>query len=802
MNNWSLTRRSLLATSMLALAAPVFAASPARYKDSKAPIPDRVADLLGRMTLDEKVAQLRSMWGDKNSIYDAKGNFSRTAAKGVMPLGIGQIARPSDYRGLPRWDNDPFRTISNTVAFVNDVQRYLIEETRLGIPALFHDELAHGLLAGDATIFPTPPGLASTWDRTLVEEVFAVAAREARMRGTTIALTPVIDLLRDPRYGRAEEFFGEDPYLVGQMGLAAVRGLQGRSRPIAKDRVFATLKHFIHGVPQGGLNIGPAEMGERTLKNLFIEPFAQVIQEADPAIIMPSYNSVDGVPSHENVNLLQRIGRKQLGFKGLYMSDYAGIENLAVQHHVAADKGEAAVLALKAGVQADLPEGASFLGLAALVQSGHVPESLVDAAVAQILALKFEAGLFENPYVDARRAERSSNTPDHVALARKAAETSIILLKNEGILPLEPKGPLRLAVIGPNAEEPLFGGYSGDNKRAIGILQGLREGAPANITIEHADGVWITAPDAKGKHRSYSTSTPIKPEDNAARIAQAVEVARKSDVVLLVLGDVPAITREAVDWTLAGDRSTLGLWGQQDALVDAIAQTGKPIIVLLLNGRPLAIPALVEKVQGLFEGWYLGQEGGRAFADILFGRANPGGKLPVSLPRSVGELPVFYDRMPSADVNQYLEGKREALFPFGFGLSYTSFDISAPRLEKNDIATSHSVTVFVDVTNTGKRAGSEVIQLYIRDEVSSVPRPVLELKDFDRIMLQPGERKTVRFTLTPERLAFWNIDMRHVVEPGRFVISVGSSSAELKSTTLNVVGPRFETTRYRAAGQP
>lgn len=802
MNSLSITRRTLLATSMLALVAPAFAASPASYKDANAPVVERVADLLARMTLDEKVAQLRSMWGEKKAIYDAKGDFSRTAAKRVMPHGIGQMARPSDYRGLPRWDNDPYRTIGNTVAFVNAVQRYLVEETRLGIPSLFHDELAHGLLAGDATVFPGPLGLASTWDRGLVEQVFTVAAREARSRGATVALTPVIDLLRDPRYGRAEEFFGEDPYLVGQMGVAAVRGLQGRTRPLAKDRVFSTLKHFVHAVPQGGLNIGPADLGERALRNVFLEPFAQVIHNCDPAIVMPSYNSVDGVPSHENAHLLQTIGRQQLGFKGLYMSDYGGIENLAVQHHVAADKDEAAIMALKAGVQADLPEGASFRGLAALVQAGRVPQSQVDDAVSQILALKFEAGLFETPYVDARLAQRSANLPSHVELARKVAETSVILLKNDGLLPLEPKTPMRLAVIGPNAQEPLFGGYSGDNKGAVGILQGLREGAPSGVTIDHAEGVWITAPDANGRHLTYSKSDPVKPEEDAARIAEAVALARKSDVVLLVLGDAPAVTREAVDWTLPGDRSTLGLWGRQDALVDAIAQTGKPIVALLLNGRPLAISSLLEKVQGLFEGWYLGQEGGRAFADILFGRANPSGKLTVSFPRSVGELPVFYDPVPSADVNQYVEGKREPVFPFGFGLSYTQFDISAPRLDRNSIAASESVTVLVDVANVGQRAGTEVVQLYIRDDISSVPRPILELKGFERIHVQPGDRTTVRFVLTPENLAFCDIDMRHVVEPGSFTILAGGSSAALKSTSLTVVGQPFETERYRAAGRP
>lgn len=797
MNSLAVSRRSLLASTILAMSAPAFAATRMPYRDPRAPIASRVADLLGRMTLDEKVAQLRCMWMEKAKLYDDKADFSPEAASRVMPLGIGQMARPSDYRGLPRFETDPFRTIDNTVAFVNATQRYLVERTRLGIPALFHDELAHGLLAGDATIFPTPTALASSWNRDLIEQVFAATAAEARARGTTIALTPVLDLIRDPRWGRSEEFFSEDPYLVGEVGVAAVRGLQGRKRPLGPDRVFCTLKHFIHGVPQGGLNISPTEMGPHTLRDTFLVPFASVIREADPAIIMPSYNSVDGVPSHENAQLLQDVGRKLLGFDGLYMSDYAGIENLALQHHVAVDKADAAALALEAGVQVDLPEGASFAGLADLVRAGRLSETLIDEAVAKLLALKFEAGLFENPYISAPLARRTAALPQHTALARKAAEQSIVLLKNEGVLPLDPRKLSRLAIIGPNAVEPLFGGYSGDNAAVVGILKGLQDAAPTTLTIEHADGVWITAPDSHGKHRSYSQSAPVSAADNAARIAAAVEVAKRSDMVLLVIGDVPAITREAVDWDAPGDRSTLGLWGQQDDLVAAIAATGKSVIALLLNGRPLAVPALAQKVQGLFEGWYLGQEGGRAFADILFGKANPSGKLTVSLPRGIGELPVYYNRMPSADVNHYIEGKREALFPFGHGLSYTTFEISAPRIAGSDLTTSAGIPVEVDVTNTGARDGAEIVQLYVRDDVSSLPRPVLELKGFERVELQPGETRKIRFTLTPDSLAFWDLAMKRVVEPGSFTLHAGSSSASLKSTSVTLSGPSHEVP-YRA----
>ncbi len=405
--------------------------------------------------------------------------------------------------------------------------------------------------------------------------------------------------------------------------------------------------------------------------------------------------------------------------------------------------------------------------------------------MARILAMKFEAGLFENPYVDANRAVAQTNTPADIRLARTVAQKALVLLKNDGVLPIDPKAKLRLAVIGPNAVEPLFGGYSGVNDKAVGILAGVKAAAGADISIEQADGVWIIAPSPISEHRNAPISLAPQAQ-NAARIAEAVEVARRSDIVLLVLGDRPEITREAVSMMAPGDRSTLELFGDQNALVEAMIATGKPIISLLINGRPLAVNRLAEKANALVEGWYLGQEGGSAFADILFGKVNPGGKLPVSFPHSVGELPVYYDRHPSADFNKYVEGKREPLFPFGHGLSYTSFDISAPRLAKARIDPTETAVVEVDVANSGKRAGDEVVQLYIRDDVSSVPRPVLELRGFQRVTLTPGETRTLRFELTPDALAFWNIEMKWVVEPGTFTISAGPSSAALKSTKLAV----------------
>lgn len=783
----TLSRRAFLgsAAAMLPVGAIARGGGDPIYRDRHAPVADRVRDLIGRMTLEEKVAQMRCLWFFKSRILD-HGVFSPAKAAGALADGIGQIGSPSDTIGTAGANKDRYRTAEDTVDLVNAIQRHLVEHTRLGIPALFHEETAHGLKARGATIFPIPPGLGSTWDTALVERVFAVAGREARLRGATVALSPVLDLARDPRYGRVEEFFGEDPYLVAQMGIAAVRGQQGRSRPLARDKVFCTLKHFVHGAPQGGLNTAPADMSERTLREAYLVPFAQVIRQADPAVVMPSYNELQGVPSHANAELLQRTGRERLGFRGAYFSDYGGVTNLVSDHHIAADNDDAAVLAVMAGVDAELPDGQAFARLPDLVRSGRVPEARIDASVARILALKFEAGLFEAPYTDKARALSGVNTSADVALAREVAQKSIVLLKNDGILPLDPHSALTLAVIGPNAVEPLFGGYSGVNDKAVGVLAGVKAAVGAAIKIDYAEGVRIVEPDPSGQHLNSIPIKRVDPAANAARIAQAVTVAARADVILLVVGDAPEVTRESVAEFAAGDRDTLGLFGDQDALVEAMIATGKPIVAVLLNGRPLAVTRLADKANALVEGWYPGQEGGHALADILFGAVNPGGKLAVTFPRSVGDLPVYYDQHPSSKLRRYVEEKPTPLFPFGHGLSYTSFAISAPRLAKAQITIGETALLDVDVTNTGRRAGDEVVQIYIRDDVSSVPRPVLELKAFQRVTLRPGETRTVRFTLPPDALAFWDIAMDYRVEPGTFTILAGASSAALKSSKLTV----------------
>ncbi|NVM77534.1 beta-glucosidase [Duganella sp. SG902] len=783
-----MTRRALLASASLICAIPALASPAPLYKRSGQPIPERVRDLLQRMTLDEKVAQLCCLWMNKRMLVDVGTfAFSPERAAKAIPHGIGQIGRPSDLAGSARYLTNSFREPEDMVNFINAVQKYAVENTRLGIPVLFHEETAHGLAVKGATSFPIPPALGSTWDPELVEACFTLTARQARLRGVTVALSPVLDLVRDPRWGRSEELFGEDPHHVGVMGAAAVKGLQGPARPIAPDRLFATLKHFVHGMPQNGLNIGPSDMSERLLREAYLPPFMAAVKQANAAIIMPSYNEVGGVPSHANADLLQKTGRGLLGFKGAYFSDYGGVAELASLHGMAEDPDGATILALNAGVDADLPEGSNYLRLAKLVKDGRVPLANVDAAVARVLAMKFEAGLFENPYVDPERAAAVLDDPAAIPLARKAAQKAIILLKNDGVLPLDASKTLRIALVGPNSVTPLLGGYSGWPKQTVGVMEGMRAAAGPNVTIEQSDGVWINVPVPHGVRPEVQTIRKIPQAENEARIAAAVEVARRSDVVVLVVGDNEQITRETVTMVNPGDRSSLGLYGDQDALVDAMLACGKPVIAVLLNGRPLATTKLAQSAHALIEGWYLGEQGGHAVADVLFGKVNPGGKLAVSIPRSMGELPAFYNRHPSADHVPYVEGKRRALYPFGYGLSYTTFELSVPRLSKTRIGADERFAVEVDVSNTGKREGDEVVQVYIRDIVSSVPRPVLELKAFRRVTLAPSGTATVRFELGPEALGFWDKAMKWSVEPGAFMISTGNSSDNLKSAKLLVV---------------
>jgi len=777
---------ALLAASSSAAQAPSGAPL---YKDRQQPVDRRVDDLLARMTLDEKVAQLETIWESKAKLQTADGHFSPELASKNFPNGIGGFARPSDKRGVTEAtgaagaNRAANRDARDTAEYINAAQHWAVERTRLGIPMLMHEEALHGYVARGATSFPQAIGLASSWDPELVTRVFSVAAREMRARGAFLALAPVVDVAKDPRWGRIEETYGEDPYLVSQISLAAVHGFQGPSLPLPSDKVLVTLKHFTgHGAPESGTNVGPAHVGVRELRTDFFPPFERVIHAYPVQSVMASYNEIDGLPSHANGWLLNGVLRSEWGYQGAVVSDYYGIRELVSRHKMYGNIADAAERAIESGVDVETPDPEGFSQLPELVRTGRVPQPLVDTAVRRVLRLKFQSGLFDNPFPDPVTAEAKTATPDAVALAREAAQRTIVLLKNDKqLLPLDASKIRRMAVIGTHARDTPIGGYSDVPKHVVSVLEGMQEAGKGHFAVDYAEGVRLT------EERCWSCDEVklASPAVNRRLIAGAVAAARKADMIVMVLGDNEQTSREGWADTHLGDRSSLDLVGQQEDLARAILALHKPTVVVLLNGRPLAVNYLAEHAPALVEGWYLGQETGHAVADVLFGKVNPGGKLPVSIARSVGQLPVYYNHKPTSR-RGYLFDTTRPLYPFGFGLSYTAFDISAPRVVTPVIAAGQAAQIQVDVANTGSRTGDEVIQLYVRDDEGSVTRPVIELKRFQRVTLKPGERRTINFDLHPDDLALWDPDMKHVVEPGTFTISAGPNSVDLKSARLTV----------------
>ena len=752
----------------------------------------RVRDLLSRMTLEEKAAQMMCVWQQKaQKLVDADGNFDPAKAKTAFKkgFGLGQVGRPSDA-GAPASAPWMGRAARPMAELTNAIQKFFLENSRLGIPVVFHEECLHGHAARDATSFPQPIGLGATFNPALVEQLFTMTAYEARVRGTHQALTPVVDVARDPRWGRVEETYGEDPYLNTRLGVAAVRGFQGDTTFKDKKRVMATLKHFAaHGQPESGQNCAPANVSERVLRETFLHPFRDVLRETGAVSVMASYNEIDGVPSHASKWLLRDILRKEWGFKGFVVSDYYAIWELSHRpdthgHNVAADKKEACKLAVEAGVNIELPEPDCYLHLVGLVRQGVLKEKQLDELVAPMLFWKFQMGLFEDPYVDPDEADRVVGCDKHRELALQAARETITLLKNENHLaPLDLAKLKTIAVIGPNAHRPLLGGYSGKPKHNVTVLEGIKAKVGDRVKVLYSEGCKITV----GGSWQQDEVVASDPAMDRKQIKEAVKVAKQADAIVLAIGGNEQTSREAWGLKHMGDRTSLDLAGRQDELVDAMLATGKPVIVFLFNGRPLSINNVAKNVPVIFECWYLGQECGRAVADVLFGDVNPGGKLPISIPRSVGHLPVFYNHKPSAR-RGYLWDDVSPLFPFGFGLSYTTFKLENLHLTKKKITRNDSTRVLVDVTNTGQRSGAEVVQMYIRDRVSSVSRPVKELKGFQKVWLEPGEQKTVAIDITPNALAFCDVAMEYVVEPGEFEIKVGNSSrdADLQTVILTV----------------
>jgi beta-glucosidase len=765
---------------------------PPPYKNPKLPARKRVADLLARMILEEKAAQMMCVWQQKaETLLDPEGKFDLSKAKAAFKKrhGLGQIGRPSDAGAPP---SEPWKgqTSRGMAELTNAIQKFFLEHSRLGIPVIFHEECLHGHAAREATSFCQPIGLGATFNPELVETLFTMTAYEARVRGTHQALTPVVDVARDPRWGRVEETYGEDPYLNTQLGMAAVRGFQGDGSFNDKKRVIATLKHFAaHGQPESGMNCAPVNVSERVLRETFLQPFKDTIRKAGALSVMASYNEIDGVPSHANKWLLRHVLRKEWGFKGFVVSDYYAIWELNYRpdthgHCVAKDKKEACKLAVEAGVNIELPDPDCYLHLVELVRKGVLKERLLDELVTPMLYWKFKLGLFDDPFVDPDEAERVVGCQEHRELALQAARETITLLKNENDLaPLNPSKLKTLAVIGPNANRPLLGGYSGLPKQNVTVFEGIKARIGDLVKVLYSEGCKIT----QGGSWQQDEVVSSEPEDDHRQIAEAVELARQADVVVLAIGGNEQTSREAWSLKHLGDRASLDLPGRQEDLVKAVLETGKPVIVFLFNGRPLAINYIARHVPVIFECWYLGQECGRAVAEVLFGDHNPGGKLPITIPRSAGHLPAFYNYKPSGR-RGYLWDDVSPLFPFGFGLSYTTFALKNARLVKRKIRRNGSTQVLVDVTNTGQRQGTEVVQMYIRDRISSVTRPVKELKGFRKISLQPVQTQTVALDITPESLAFYDVNMNYVVEPGEFDIVVGSSSrdCDLQKVVLTV----------------
>jgi beta-glucosidase len=749
------------------------------YKDPGLSIEERVSDLLSRMTLEEKVAQMLCVWGLKSTmLLDENGKFDYDNLHLHFKNGIGQIGRLSDTAGG--------LSAVEMAQVSNRIQKFFIEDTRLGIPVIFHEECLHGLAGKEATSFPQPIGLAATFNPELIERIYSAIAENTRHRGAHQALTPVVDVAREPRWGRVEETFGEDPYLVSRMGIAAVKGFQGDSTFKDKKHVIATLKHFAaHGQPESGTNCAPVNVSERLLRDVFLYPFKEVIENANALSVMASYNEIDGIPSHANKWLLRDVLRKEWGFKGFVVSDYYAVTELnrrdeAISNFVAKDKADAARLAVEAGVNLETPDIDCYPYITGLVSEGKLDESLVDELVRDLLKYKFYIGLFDDPYVDPGLINSELTLQKERPLALKAALETITLLKNENnILPLDINEKKTIAVIGPNADRKLLGGYSGEPKCFVSVLAGIKEKAGKNINVLYSEGCRLT----EGGSWNDDIVTFADPELNKQLIKDAVDTAEKSDIIILALGDNEQTSREAWNNNHMGDRGNLELFGMQNDLVKALAELGKPMIMALINGRPVSITNVEPDFSAIIECWYLGQETGYAVADVLFGNFNPGGKLPISVPRSSGHVPSYYNYKPAAR-RGYLAEDITPLYPFGFGLSYTTFKIDNIKIENTVIGKNESTKVHFEITNTGSSAGHEVVQMYIHDMVSSVTRPVKELKGFVKVMLEPGESKSLSIDIYPGVLAFTDVNKNYVVEPGEFEILIGTSSRNEDLTKL------------------
>jgi beta-glucosidase len=753
-------KQILLVAAIVAALANSAKAQQVLYLDPKQPVEKRVQDLLKRMTLEEKIAQMCQYVGIEHQMESYKNN------KGKEPAANDDAS--SFYKGIS-FDSLRAMVVNGRVgSFLhivtakegNEVQR-LAQQSRLKIPILVGIDAIHGnALVSGCTVYPAPLGLAATFNTALVEKTSVATAKEMRATGSHWTFTPNIDIARDARWGRVGETFGEDTYLVGVMGAAMVRGFQGKNMT-GNDVVASCIKHLIGGGNSvNGLNGSPTDISERTLWEVHLPPYKVGI-EAGAFTMMTAHNELNGVPCHANKFLMNDVMRSKWGFKGFYVSDWMDIERLNTVHHVAPNQKEAIYQTVMAGMDMHM-HGPNFLEpLVELVKEKRVPVSLIDRSAGKILEAKFKLGLFENPYVDENLAATLKFNAENKAMALQAARESITLLKNENnTLPLAASAK-KILVTGPNANnQTILGDWSllQPEENVTTIFEGLKEEAPAGTMVE-----------------VFETGTVKKISDTT--INDAVAKAKDADLIVVAVGE-NSLRYQNKEKTSGEniDRDNINLIGQQNQLIRDLIKTGKPVIVVLVNSRPLAVGEVTKNAVALIEAWEPGNLGGKALAEIIYGKVNPSGKLPMSIPRSTGQIPTYYNVKPSNYFHKYIETTSSPLYDFGFGLSYTSFKYDNIKLSKTTIGKNEKVKISFTISNTGTRDGDDVAQLYIRDEVSSITRPIKELKAFERVSLKAGQTKTVTFEITPKDLEFLDINMKPVVEAGDFILMIGNSS--------------------------
>ncbi len=721
------------------------------YKNPALDVDARVADLISRLTPEEKARQLDMYFGCESFLNEDQW-IGKTHAKpnatfdsGMAQTNLGTLGIGSIHDLYPR------------ARLYNQAQAWIMKSNRLGIPALFIEEGLHGYMDYGETVFPQSINLATTWDPEIARRTGAAIAAQARANGVAMILGPVLDVARDPRWGRVEEDFGEDPYLTGQLGLAYVEGMQGDSLN-TDHTVIAEPKHFAgHGSPEGGLNTSPVHAGEREVRSIMLKSFEPAVREGKAMGIMAAYHDIDGVPCTANPWLLNQVLREEWGFQGFVLSDLGAIRRLYDTHHVADSPANVVLLALNSGVDMQFYDFDHSTFQDAIVnglQDGRLSEMTLDRAVARVLRLKFLLGLFDHPLVDENLDATIRHSPESVALSLESARESMCLLRNEnGLLPLK-KDFQHIAVIGPNANVARLGDYSeaARESSAPGMLEQIKQLVSPNTEVTYADG---------------------------SDINEAVTLAQKAEVVILGLGEWQQISGEGFD------RDDLNLPGEQEQLLEAIVRTGKPVVLVLQNGRPLSITWAANHVPAILEAWYPGELGGKAIAETLFGDNNPAGRLPISFPRSVGQLPVFYNHFPSRQ-GGYVGEDSSPLFVFGYGLSYTTFEYDDLKVTAPPAHSTDDILVSCKITNTGERAGDEVVQLYVRQETASVATPIKALKGFSRIHLKPGESRAVTFNLKQTDLAVWSANQKWQVEPGEFTVTIGKDSATGQSAKFNL----------------